>query len=244
MNVISISFRLYHTGECKQGILICFFLQIVFFRYEQFKLHENFKTHYRINYARHVEIEGCLEAAKFTLRFPCVKELTLHDVKNTSWDACSMKSIIPLLQINKLYIKHENLSIKKLISLLQDFPNVDALKLFSLSRISVKQSSVFSLIPVNNRITRVKVYEECDIKHLKLINHMFPRVEHLRICIDENHLEAILEFLLLNVKHLFLLVLSHVNYDVVERVQSIIVNKKLVENYSVERNHGKLYLWR
>ncbi|CAF1176143.1 unnamed protein product [Adineta ricciae] len=223
----------------------CFyFFSIVPYRYEQFKLHENFKTHHGINYARHVEIEGCLEAEKFTIQFPCVKELTLHDVKDTSWHARSMKSIIPLLQISKLYIKDENLSIKKLISLLQDFPNVELLKLFSLPRISVKQSSVFSLVPVNNRITRVKVYEECDMKHLKLITHMFPRMEHLKICIDESHLEIILEFLLLNAKQLFLLVLSHVNYDVVERVQSIIVKKKLIENYSVKRNHGKLYLWR
>ncbi|CAF1282683.1 unnamed protein product [Adineta ricciae] len=220
------------------------FFSIIPYRYEQFKLHENFKTHHRINYARHVEIEGCSEAEKCTVQFPCVKELTLHDVKDVSWHACSIKSIIPLLQISKLYIKDENLPIKKLISLLQDFPNVESLKLFSLPKMSVKQSSVFSLVPVNNRITRVKVYEECDMKDLKLINHMCPRVEHLRICIDESHLGTILEFLLLNAKHLFLLVLSHVNYDVVERVQAIIVKKKLIENYSVERNHGKLYLWR
>lgn len=204
-----------------------FFSQISFSSYDKFKLHGSLKTD-RINYARHVEIEGCLEAEKFAVQFPRVKELT--------WHTRSMKSIIPLLQISKLHIKDENLSIKKLASLLQDFPNVESLKLFNLPRISTKRSSVFNLVSV--KATRVKVYEECDIKHLQFLTHVFPRVEQLRICIDENHLDAALELLLSNAKQLFLLVLSHVNDDIAEKVQSIIGNA------SVERTHGKLYLWR
>jgi len=152
-----------------------------------------------------------------------------------------MTSIVPLLQITELHIKKNELSVDQLIQILCLLPHLQSLTLANILSLGSKRTDVLSR---NNRITKLIIDDdECQFKHVRFLIHLFPRLEYLEISIDENNLEKILRFLLSKLPCLFSLFLLNVNYKVIEKVQSLIKNEKLLNDYTSERIQGGLYLW-
>jgi hypothetical protein len=250
-DAISISSQLFPTSEFKQKL----FLHVIpfdFSRHHRFTLYEriqgmepNSYEQKHTNFARHVTIEGCLKATNYVIQFPRVSQLTLsdYDASEQPWCTRNQTSIVPLSQIQELHILVVELSGKKLAAFLRDLPNLQSLTLQDLPSARPKWRECLALASLTNKITRVTIIERCQIARVKLVLRVFPHVEQLEINVDENQLEEVLRVLLLEAKHLFLLVLSQVHYDVEERVRNIIESERLVSNHSMERISGELYLW-
>jgi hypothetical protein len=184
-----------------------------------------------------------LRPDKYSIQFPRVTKLTLKDnnIEEHPSFINDMTSIVPLLQITELHIKKNEFSVDQLIQILYLLPNLQSLTLANILSLGSKRTDVLSR---NHRITKLIIDDdECQFKHVRFLIHLFPRLEYLEISIDENNLEKILRFLLSKLPCLFSLFLLNVNYKVIEKVQSLIKNEKLLNDYTSERIQGGLYLW-
>ncbi|CAF4217519.1 unnamed protein product, partial [Adineta steineri] len=229
------------------------FFSIVPYRYDEYILHEKFHENksklYKsnnINFARHLILEGCLKTNQYSIQFPRATKLTLKDnnIQKNLLFINDMKSIVPLLQITELSIKDNVLTINQFIEILCLFPNVQTLTLSNKIQLGSKRTNTRQLLSRNNRITHLIIDDdECQFVYIEFLIDLFPYVEYLEISLDENHLEEILRFLFLKLKYLFSLFLLNINYDTIEKIQTLIKNEKLITNYTIERIHGGLYLW-
>ncbi|CAF2463979.1 unnamed protein product [Rotaria sp. Silwood2] len=229
------------------------FFSIVPYRYNHFILYEqinndickSYQTN-SINFARHLTIEGHLKTDKYSIRFPRVTKLTLKNnyIEENSSFFNDINSIIPLIQITDLDIKENHFSLVELTKILSLLPNLQSLTLPNILPFQSKRIETTKLISRYNRITKVIIDDdECELKHVHYLIHLFPRLQYLEIGIDENNLEEILRYLLSKAKSLFSLFLLNINYKVIENIQKLIKNENLIHNYTIEHIHGGLYLW-
>lgn len=190
-------------------------------------------------------IEGRLRPDKYSIQFPRVTKLTLKDnnIEENPLFINDMTGIVPLLQITELHIKKNEFSVDQLIQILCLLPHLQSLTLANILSLGSKRTDTTDVLSRNNRITKLIIDDECQYEHVRFLIHLFPRLEYLEISIDENNLEKILRFLLSKLPCLFSLFLLNVNYKVIEKVQSLIKNEKLLNDYTSERIQGGLYLW-
>jgi hypothetical protein len=174
-----------------------------------------------------------------------VTKLTLKDnnIEENPLFINDMTGIVPLLQITELHIKKNEFSVDQLIQILCLLPHLQSLTLANILSLGSKRTDTTDVLSRNNRITKLIIDDECQYEHVRFLIHLFPRLEYLEISIDENNLEKILRFLLSKLQCLFSLFLLNVNYKVIEKVQSLIKNEKLLNDYTSERIQGGLYLW-
>lgn len=196
------------------------------------------------NFARHLTIEGCLNTRKYGIRFPRVTKLTL---KNDSMQSIlsffnGLNGFISFVQITDLEIKNDNISIVQLTKILSLLPNLESLTLLNIMPFQSKRNK--NLLMSYNKLRKLIIDEDnCDIEHLQILIELFPCLQYLEISINENNLEEILRCLLLQFECLFSLFLLNINYDTIEKIQTLINKEPLIDNYTIERIHGGLYLW-
>jgi hypothetical protein len=168
-----------------------------------------------------------------------VHKLTLNIEENPSF-IHDINSLIPLTQITNLNIKDKQFSINHLIEILHSLPNLQSLTLSNTLPFESKRK--FS--SRNNQITKLIIDDdECELKHIHFLIYLFPYLEYLEIGINENNLQDILRYLLLKSKYLFSLLLLNINYNIIEKMKTLIQNEKLIHDYTIERIHGGLFLW-
>ncbi|CAF0962603.1 unnamed protein product [Rotaria sordida] len=229
------------------------FFSTVPYRYNHFILYEQINNdicksyqNNSINFARHLTIEGHLKTDKYSIQFPRVTKLTLknNSIEKNSLFFNDINSIIPLIQIIDLDIKDNHFSIIELTKILSLLPNLQSLTLSNILSFQFKRIETTKLISQNNKITKLIIDDdECQMKHIHCLIHLFPHLQYLEIGIDENNLEEILRYLLLKSKSLFALFLLNLNYKIIEKIQGLIKNENLIHDYTIERIHGGLYLW-
>ncbi len=213
-----------------------------FSRYNDFILYEQINDDkpksYGTNFARHLTIEGRLRVDKYSIEFPRVTKLTLknNNIKENPSFINDINSIIPLTQITDLDIKDNQFSIE----ILHLLPNLQSLTLSNIQSLPLKRIEIFR----NNQIIKVIIDDdECELKHVRFLIHLFPHLQSLEIGIDENHFKKILRFLLSKSTCLFSLFLLNVNMKLNKKIQTLIKNENLLNDYNIERIHGGLYLW-
>ncbi|CAF0846376.1 unnamed protein product [Rotaria sp. Silwood1] len=229
------------------------FFSIVPYRYNHFILYEQINNdlcksyqNNSINFAHHLTIEGHVNKDKYSIRFPRVTKLTLRNnyIEENSLFFNDINSIIPLIQITDLNIKNNYFSIVELTKILSLSSNLQSLTLSNTLPFQFKRIESTKLISEYNKIIKLTIDDdECELKHIHCLIHLFPHLQYLEIVINENNLEEILRCLLLKFKCLFSLFLLNINYKVIEKIQILIKNENLIHNYTIEHIYGGLYLW-
>jgi len=179
--------------------------------------------------------------------FPNVTELTLSN--SFQEDHCSLSNdlnrVLPLIQLTKLNINSEHFCFTELIELLCFTPNIHTMKIASI-RFYSRPSKAYETY--NNSIRNVTVDKLCTLKEIKLLVHFCSRIECLTINIHVKDFDPIIPFLLTKnnpeTRHLFLLCLTNVtNLLSVKILERLIQYRHLLDDYSIELIHSKIYLW-
>ncbi|CAF1473670.1 unnamed protein product [Adineta steineri] len=190
--------------------------------------------------------------ANFSFQFPRVTELELTDNYNTiNIDSFidNLSHIFILTNITYLEISFNNILLNNFIKLLNRMPNVQKLILYvqlssEMEVSSDQQANTVDLV-CNNNVRNVKITGELPLATVKLINKLFPRLEHLRLMYRKNALIPFVRTLLsnrINNSHLFLL-MFHDSRAKIKKLKAMINNEKLLDNYDIKRRQSELCLW-
>ncbi len=220
------------TGKSKfVGIYVLIFFYL---SSNDFILHEQSKLS-GINFARHLTIEGHLKFDEYSIQFPRVIKLTLKDtnIEEDSSFISDVNSIVPLIQITDLIVKENQISLNQL----RLFLNLRCLTVSNLLPIRTKTFR-------NNQIIKLIIDDDvCDLKHIRFLLHFFPHLQSLETGIHETQFEDILRFLFSKSTDLFSLFLLNINSILFEQIRMFIQNENLIQNSTIERINGGLYLW-
>jgi len=192
-----------------------------------------------------------------SIRFPYATKLTLtggYAAEIPSWIS-NLTSIISLEQIKELVLDYDYLFMNKMLMLLQYMPNIDCLTIPQLALVRTcntleNDMKLISLVSKTNRITKVIIKNtECTIIQLHFLFNLCPYIEYLSINLPNGDKHPTLRFLISKMtktnSHLFFLCLNYLyaNTELLERIQSMINQENLLENYSLDLFKGNIYLW-
>ena len=197
-------------------------------------LHEQSKLS-GINYARHLTIDGHLELDGSSIQFPQVTKLTLKDtnIEEGSSFINRVNSIVPLTQITDLIVKDNQISLNQL----RFFSNLRCLTVSNLLPLRTKTFR-------NNQIVKLIIDDDvCDLKHIRLLLQSFPHLQSLETGIHESQFKDILRYIFSQSTNLFSLFFLNINLILFEQICMFIRKENLVQNSTIERIDGGLYLW-
>jgi hypothetical protein len=192
-----------------------------------------------------------------SIRFPYATKLTLtggYAAEIPSWIS-NLTSIISLKKIKELVLDYDYLFMNKMLMLLQYMPNIDCLTIPQLALVRTcntleNDMKLISLVSKTNRITKVIIKNtECTIIQLRFLFNLCPYIEYLSINLPNGDKHPTLRFLISKMtktnSHLFFLCLNYLyaNTELLERIQSMINQENLLENYSLDLFKGNIYLW-
>jgi hypothetical protein len=192
-----------------------------------------------------------------SIQFPYATKLTLtggYAAEIPSWIS-NLTSIISLKKIKELVLDYDYLFMNKMLMLLQYMPNIDCLTIPQLALVRTcntleNDMKLISLVSKTNRITKVIIKNtECTIIQLRFLFNLCPYIEYLSINLPNGDKHPTLRFLISKMtktnSHLFFLCLNYLyaNTELLERIQSMINQENLLENYSLDLFKGNIYLW-
>ena len=186
------------------------------------------------NLAQQLTIEGHLDLQPYSMRFPRVIKLTLKDTKleEDSSFLTHLNSLVTLSQITDLIITENRMSIDQL----RLFPNLQSL---TLSNLPTRMRTYR-----NTKLIKLNIDDDvCELKHLRHLLRFFPHLQSLEIGMNEDQWKDILRLILTKSKDLFSLFLLNINSQFFEQISKFLQRENLIEDYTIERMEGGLYLW-
>jgi hypothetical protein len=193
--------------------------------------------------------------------FPNTTELTLENGFSTTRDSIAsiLNPIIPLKQLTKLVIQCHHFSFVRVMDLLRNSPNIQTLKLLSLSNndcTSIQQSETFRLLSSTNTITDVTL-EPSTLDNIILILALCPRLQRFTLDAHRQNMKSLVRFLLRkseqNTSHMFSLCFSEatftiascpfVNKDWYHYFEALMKSETLLDDYMLKLVDSDLYLW-
>lgn len=187
-----------------------------------------------INLAQQLTIEGHLGLQPYSMRFPRVIKLTLKNTKleEDSSFLTHLNSLVPLSQITDLIITENQISIDQL----RLFPNLQSL---TLSNLPTRMKTYR-----NTKLVKLNIDDDvCELKHLRHLLRFFPHLQSLEIGMNEDQWKDILRLILTKSTNLFSLFLLNINSQFFEKISKFLQKENLIEDYTIERMEGGLYLW-
>jgi hypothetical protein len=125
----------------------------------------------------------------------------------------------------------------QLIEVLNHLPNVHSLILYAnTSYLSGEQIQSVNFYSNKNRIVNVTIRGRCKIQQIQVLMNLCPRIKSLEIEIEEDQLEFILRFLLLDKT-------MNNNHLDSSKTKCDGWQRKLLNDYSIESVLNYLYLW-
>jgi hypothetical protein len=206
---------------------------------------------------RHVLIENQWINTNGSLRFPYATKLSLtggYAPEISSWFN-NLSSIIPLTQITELVLDYDYLFMNKFLMLLQYMPNINSLTIPQLAivqthNLTENEIEIIGILSKKNSITKITIMHiECTLKQLHFLFNLCPQIEYLSVNLSEKDENLIIQFLITKMKennsHFWLLCLTswNGNNDRLKKIESIIDQNKLLDNYSLDLFKGNAYLW-
>ena len=183
-----------------------------------------------------------------SMRFTRLTKLCLDDDEGeTKWSP--NHSDIPLLQITHLDIQYKSYSADQLLEYLDYLPNVHSLVLPRLPFFHSKRIGTIHPSMVENKITKLVLggQPRC-LEGIRRLCRMLPRLEYLKVCIDEKDFKWIARYLLSKCnsdrpQHLCCLFLMNMNFSSIEDFKKIIHLEVPFFDYTAECANGGWYLW-
>ncbi|UJR38747.1 hypothetical protein I4U23_031412 [Adineta vaga] len=177
--------------------------------------------------------------------FPNVTELTLaYDDINVDGNHLSiiLSHIIPLVQLTKLNIDADSFPFETMLQLLYSTLNIHTLTLNrinfdSINFISIKQTEFFQLISNKNQIKNLDIDALYACEQIKLLIHLCPQLECLRMQSAIDDFDEILRYLLLkdnsNIRCLFFISIVNLSSEDIANIETMMKSKETVDDYIV-----------
>lgn len=123
-----------------------------------------------------------------------------------------------------------------LMKLLNFTPNLHTL---NIDYLLIEETSHFQYVSIKNLdIRQTKSFEQ-----IKLLIHLFPRLESLKIGINKNEIHRICRDLLTKAHHLFFLCFLEIPKRCLKELKQLIETEKLINNYLMKFINRDLYIW-
>ncbi len=166
-----------------------------------------------------------------------------------------ISSLFQIVDVTRLTIKCNSMSIDTFIEILNLLPNLDMIQITLLSPLKEffsfdKDMKNLHCFLNNNKITRLTLKNVTSFQQIYFILDLFPRIQHfaIRSSTDVNLL-LIVECTLRkmkknNMRHpmTFCIVVIQGTNDKVEKLKKMIDSKHLLNDYTIYRRYDKFYL--
>jgi len=235
-------------------MLILFFRRKYYTLYEQLDENADFR-HYESNFdsVQYVHIPNEKNIINCRNYFSNATELTFKDCFSPTRASVAtiLNRIISLKQLTKLVIECHRFSFKKMIELLHFTPSIhtlvfESMPFYKSDYTSIEQSETFQLVSMTNIITDLTFTRKCTLEKLKLFVALCPRLQYLTINTLVRDLESITRFLLdktnPNTGHLYSLCFLRAYKNRVQKLDTLIKSKTLLDNYMLKQVGRELYL--
>jgi hypothetical protein len=166
----------------------------------------------------------------------------------------NMDSIFIMTQITHLNIKTDHLFIGLFIKLLRMLPDLDSLKLKSLSLmdsndLSEGDKNTFHLLSDISKVTKVTLTCITELTQVQFLIDLCPRMQYLEVCCSSNiDMRSLVSFILMknfkSIHHLNVLRLTipTANDKMVEELQRMINFENVNHDYTIKRAIDKIDL--
>ncbi len=158
------------------------------------------------------------------------------------------------LQITHLIIECHDIYIAALIELLNLLPNLDSLKVYSLSLLKPRclfkeEVEILRLVSKKNNITKVNLARINELAEVQFLIDLCPRMQYIEVdCSNEIDIKLLVRFILMKtircISHLCTLCLSgkEANNGMVEQLQEMINLEQLLHHYTIMYIDEKIYI--
>jgi hypothetical protein len=135
--------------------------------------------------------------------FPNAMELEIssYNSQYPKWD--KLNHVVPLQQLTRMIFRNYDHNLKSITGLLNLTPNVHTLIIRAPLELRTREKYVvfeedetFQLVSNANYIKFLVISTYLTLEEIKLFTDLCPRVEHLSICIRQNFLRRVLQYLL------------------------------------------------
>jgi hypothetical protein len=161
------------------------------------------------------------------------------------------KSTFLSVPFTRLKINCEDIPMEMFVRIIQLLPNLDSLKMWSLSHIQsdwlIESNRVTSFsTSINSKITNVNLDKMINMEEVHFLLHLCPCIQYFQVNIPKDiNLKIVVRFILIQAStsnlHLRFLCFSiqNVNEDIVHKLQKLIDTEKFLSNYIIKRigNH-------
>ncbi|CAF3413798.1 unnamed protein product [Rotaria socialis] len=188
----------------------------------------------------------------------CSTLVTLEDCSITrrfQFTADIWKPIFDAIRFTHLNISNSiNISVKVLIELLRLLPNLESLKISSLSMVQSKLLSITDTkehlsLSFSNKITKVRIDKITEKSQIQFIINLCPRMKYFDVdCILNIDLRMFISFLLTNqitrIPHLCFLCLNvpSATENTIQIITRTIELETFIDNYTIQRVENKIFL--
>jgi hypothetical protein len=158
------------------------------------------------------------------------------------------------LQIAHLIIECQSIFVGAIIKLLRFLPNLDSLKVRSLSLLkprclSKEEVETLRSVSKNNKITKLNLQRTDELAEIQFLIDLCPRMQYFEVdCSRIIDLNSLVRFILMKttrcIPHLrtVCLCVTEANDKMVEQVQTMINLEKLLHDYTTTYLPGKIYV--
>ncbi|CAF4951081.1 unnamed protein product [Rotaria sp. Silwood1] len=186
----------------------------------------------------------------------CSIQMTIEDYMLTEQYRSNINKLKPTfsaIRFTHLNINNNNISISMLIEILRLLPNLESLKLSSLSIIqsttlSVEDTKQYLLVSVMNQITKVKLNKVTEKIQIQFLINLCPRMQYLEVdCMSYTDLEMFMTFILINqithIPDLYCLCLNvpNANDHMIKTIALTIELETIIDNYKIQRIGNKFF---
>jgi len=173
-----------------------------------------------------------------------------YNPSRVDWSISFIDQISPILlaiQFTSLYVYFSDLSIRTLVKIIGLLPNLDSLKVVTLSSqqlssLSIEDAESLRLVSISNKITRV-LQSMLAVDITDLLITLCPRMEHFELkWMGDTDLERCVRVILMKTitcipnLHSLRLHTSKANDEKVHQLQKMIDSEKLLSNYTIKRS--------
>jgi hypothetical protein len=165
-----------------------------------------------------------------------------------------IKSSCVAVRFSHLNISGINLSIDMLIEIMRLLPNLNSLKMSSVSSLqlnslSVEDTKKHLLVSVTNKITKVKLAKVTEMKQIQLFINLCLRMEYLELdCMANTDLEKLITLILMKqityIPNLYFLCLNvhNASEKMIQKLATVIDLQTLLKDYTINRIGDKIFL--
>jgi hypothetical protein len=218
-----------------------------YFRITWFSLDENMKITTYPNTRQETE--------NASMQFSPSHALSITDHDYTKWCPSFinlLNSILCPVRFTSLNISCSLMTASMLFKIIRWLPNLDSLRVESLSlqqlkNLSDEDAEIFRLISTSNKIT--KVGQQMKMELTEFLLALCPRIEHLEVaCIMNTEFERFVRFILMETfthipyLHSLRFLVVEANDEMIQKLQNMIDSEKLLSNYLIKRSDDHISL--